>query len=280
MSYQAFGVAYFAEGRGRLRRSRKRPRNPTLYSSVYKKDTQTTHKSGHNRTVQINDNQIQLAADNATAWSDENHQRLNASKTQYMMFTLQLNCTLDQQITIKSDPIAQTTSAQLLGVKLDSHLKFATHVESCINKTRSAVHGLLTLKRHGVKEDMLVKFYKSRILPILTYACPAWYTYTPQYAKDKLEMHQSLCLRLIFPQTYSYTLRLLKAGVPPIHETFIQLCTKYVNKVVDDPSHRLHSLIPKRQSAIGRHSSRLRDAHVVHSNTALKCKSVFNYLLP
>ena len=29
VSYQAFGVAYFAEGRGRLRRSRKRPRNLT-----------------------------------------------------------------------------------------------------------------------------------------------------------------------------------------------------------------------------------------------------------
>ena len=71
---------------------------------------------------------------------------------------------------------------------LFTHLKFASHVDMAIHKSRSAVHGLLTLKRHGVTNNMLSLFYQSTILSILpSYASPEWYAFTPQYAHDKLE---------------------------------------------------------------------------------------------
>ena len=66
-------------------------------------------------------------------------------KTQYMMFTPQLNLHLDTPVKIANKDVTQTQTAKLLGITIDTHLKFAAHVAASIHKTRSAVHGLLTL---------------------------------------------------------------------------------------------------------------------------------------
>ena len=94
---------------------------------------------------------------------------------------------------------------------LFTHLKFASHVDMATQISRSAVDTIL--KRHGVTNNMLSLFYQSRILSILSYASPAWYTFTPQYARDKLEHHQSRCLRIIHPETKSYTERCRLTGI-------------------------------------------------------------------
>ena len=95
---------------------------------------------------------MQNAADIAASWSDENKQRMNASKSQYMTLSLQLNNSISNLVTINGDPVNQTSTAKLLCLRLGSHLTFSEHVNSAIRKTRSAMHGLLTLKRHAVKE--------------------------------------------------------------------------------------------------------------------------------
>ena len=95
---------------------------------------------------------MQNAADIAASWSDENKQRMNASKSQYMTLSLQLNNSNSNLVTINGDPVNQTSTAKLLRLRLGSHLTFSEHINSAIRKTRSAMQGLLTLKRHGVKE--------------------------------------------------------------------------------------------------------------------------------
>ena len=247
----------------------------TIYDIVPKTSVVTTEKSGRNRQITIRNNAMQSAADNAVGWCDATNQKINAAKTQYMLLTLQLNTTVSPPITIKGEEITQTKSAKLLGVIIDEHLSFSTHTQSIIEKTRSAVHGLLTLKRHGVQPKSLGKFYQARIVPILTYAAPAWYCYIPQYCKEQLERHQSLCLRLIFPTISSYTERLETSKVPRLNDVLENLCTKYVAKVVSDSSHRLYHHVPPKQS-IHRHSARLSDKPILKSRTALLSKSLFH----
>ena len=127
----------------------------TVYCPVYKSSVEVKHKSGHKRTVRLPNNTMQTVADAASEWSREHHQRLNAGKTQYMMFTPQLNLHLDTPVKIANQDVTQTQTAKLLGITFDTHLKFAAHVDASIHKTRSAVHGLLTLKRNGVRKHML-----------------------------------------------------------------------------------------------------------------------------
>ena len=194
------------------------------------------------------------------------------------MFSLQLNITVSPPIMIKSEQVEQTNSAKLLGVVIDDHLKFQEHSRHIIQRTRQPVHGLLTLKRHGVKPTSLVKFYQARIIPIMTYAAPAWYSFTAQHVRDTLERHQSLCLRLIYPNISSYTERLRLSGVERLNDCLNNLCAKYTERVANDQNHRLHHLIPPTQS-VNRHSARLSDVHILKSRTALLSKSLFHSYL-
>ena len=145
-----------------------------------------------------------------------------------MLLTLQLNVSVTPPILINDVQIQQTKTAKLLGVTIDDHLKFKDHVTTTIEKIRAATHGLLTLKRHRVNKTSLVKYYQSQIVPILTYSAPAWYSYTTQHSKDMLERHQSLCLRLIYPNISSYNERLIVTKTARLNDVLHQLCDTYV----------------------------------------------------
>lgn len=247
----------------------------TLYSSVDRKYIEVVSKGSRDRTITIVPNAIQEAANQAVSWCEINHQSINAAKTQHMFFTLQLNPKLLDPITIKGQAIEQTKLAKLLGVHLDCHLTFAEHVRISINKTRTAVHGLLMLKRHGVRPDYLVKYYRTCILPILAYAAPSWYTFTSQSTKDTLEKHQSLCLRVIYPDVESYTERLSLAKISRLNDHLSNLCSRYIANIRINPTHRLTALLPTRQS-VHRHSSRLPDTPIV-PRTSLQRRSLFYF---
>ena len=246
----------------------------TLYSTVSRNDINITEKAGRTRRIDIDPNPMQLAADKATEWCNTNQQIINATKTQHMFFTLQLEPTLCNPISIKGENITQTTSAKLLGVHLDSHLTFNEHVHKTINKTKTSVHGLLTLKRHGVRDKLLVKYYQSCIIPIISYAAPSWYTHITEHSKNRLEKHQSLCLRIIYPGIESYTERLKLANILRLNDYLLNVCREYSINVHTNPCHRLASLLPPRQST-RRHCPRLRDS-VIASRTSLLRRSLFH----
>ena len=77
-------------------------------------------------------------------------------------------------------------------------------------------------------------YYQTKVIPILTYACPAWYMYIIEESKTKLERHQSMCLRIIYPNVKSYTTRLQLASIDWLNSVMLNLCLRYVHKIRDD----------------------------------------------
>ena len=71
---------------------------------------------------------------------------------------------------------------------------------------------------------------KSKILPKIrrTYAASLLYSYTPQYAQDELERHQSRCLNIIFLTITPYTERLPLLKVHTLKDVFQKLCVSGV----------------------------------------------------
>ena len=175
----------------------------TLYMPATSESVSVINSEGQNRVVGISDNPMQHAADNAVNWCEKANQRINATKTQYMLLTLQLNVSVTPPIMINGEQIQQTKTAKLLGVTIDDHPKFQSHVTTTIEKIRAATHGLLTLKRHGVNKTSLVKYmyYRSPIVPILTYAAPAWYSNTTQHSID------IVCVYALTTQTSALTVK-------------------------------------------------------------------------
>jgi hypothetical protein len=143
----------------------------TAYCTMNKTDVNILQRRS-NRKVDITttNNAMQDIADSASNWCKAHAMRLNTQKTKLMLFTLQTEPTMTYPVSINNVAIEQVCNTKLLGVYLDNHLTFSAHVDYTLNKTRSAIHALLTLKRHNIKSELLVLFYKTRILSILSYA--------------------------------------------------------------------------------------------------------------
>ena len=94
---------------------------------------------------------------------------LNASKTKSINISICLEISSTEHQTIYKTEI-QVSEFKLLGVTVDRHLSFAAHVKNVFKKSRSKLHALLILKRHGVSTEGLVPSYQVNITSGIIYA--------------------------------------------------------------------------------------------------------------
>ena len=219
---------------------------------------------------------LQVGVNETAKWCTEHNMIVNASKS--VVVTLsnihvrKKSEIPSPQLTLNSEVIPCKPAAKFLGVVIDEHLSFAAHIDNIIAKIRPLIYTILDLKRSGVPVALLKSFYITSVRPIVLYACPAWYTMVSCEQADRLAKIERLVLKIIFPAMEAYDDRLTAAGIPSVLAVMEGQCQAYIMKV-QTPNHCLHHLLPPVQSAICRHSNRVRDRYVVKSRTALRRRS-------
>lgn len=210
----------------------------------------------------------------SSEWCKEHGMTLNTSKTKHMLITLRDKITLEQPLEIAKTDIERVTTFKLLGIHLDEHLNFHAHVSTIIDRSHTKCYALLILKRYGVDKTGLLKYYCSVIRPLITYACPSWYPSAAKHDIDRLENIQKKCIKIIFPNTEHYLDRLVEAELPTLELYMNEICSSYSSKVILNSQHRLHQLIPPRQS-INRHSTRIENVLIKKHRTQSLYNTVF-----
>ncbi len=119
---------------------------------------------------------MQDAADQLTDWSNENHTKLNGTKTKEMIITFAKGPPHIPLININGTEVERVKSTKLLGVIISDNLKWDLHVNSVCSKAGSRMHFLNHLSRSGLEPEELVEYYTSIIRSVLENACPAWFT--------------------------------------------------------------------------------------------------------
>ena len=99
--------------------------------------------------------------------------------------------TYSEPILSKDQSIEDKSAVKLLGVHFDTHLKFNTHVNEVLLKSKPAFHALIRLKRAGLDSDCLSSFYQARIVSIIIYAAASWYPITSKNDKTNLVRYHS-----------------------------------------------------------------------------------------
>eukprot|EP00918_Siedleckia_nematoides_P041114 GHVU01089247.1.p1 GENE.GHVU01089247.1~~GHVU01089247.1.p1 ORF type:complete len:171 (-),score=1.76 GHVU01089247.1:397-909(-) len=163
---------------------------------------------------------------------------------------------------------------KFLGITVDKHLTFNSHVDTLVKRAFSRIHGLVVFKRSGLNQAGLLKMYVTNIRSLVTYAVPAWFPLLSKFNMDKLESVQKLALKIIFPELSSYNDRMEIAGLHQLCDYCSVVCKKYVNKIENDSSHILHSRMPHKQSSHGRHSCRIKDKYVKMCRTKTRENAV------
>ena len=114
-----------------------------------------------------------------------------------------------------------TSSYKYLGVHIDAHLNFNTHVENCCKIVSHKLY-IISKVRNNITDGTCLRIYKTMILPLLDYG-DVIYSGTSQKNLDRLQKIQNRALRICMNvQCYMSRIQLhISCNVMPL-----KLCRK------------------------------------------------------
>lgn len=121
--------------------------------------------------------------------------------------------------------VAEKTT-KWLGVHFDRRLTFDMHVKQLASRAEKTVQGMKMLANtvRGLSQEHLRSLYTACVLPVMSYACPAWWTGTKKL-ENTLEKVQRQALRLICAafRTTPITAMEIEASIMPI-KNYLDMC--------------------------------------------------------
>ena len=138
-------------------------------------------------------------------WAEAWGMSYNPNKTVAMYFcrTPVSNCPLKDRIFFMDQPIKFVNEHRHLGFTIRSDLGFNSHIDSICKAVASRIFLLKRLSYYVQVEDILLRIYKSYILPLFEYASPAWSALNVTQT-ERLEKLQRRAMRIICGLPYTF----------------------------------------------------------------------------
>jgi hypothetical protein len=180
-------------------------------------------------------------------WSDVNLMNINFIKTKEMLLG-SINKYPPPNISVNSNVIERVSMFKLLGVHVESNLKWNSHINFIYSKASSRLYFLKLLKRARACTNDMLHFYKSVIRPVLEYACPVWHNSLTTEQSDHIENIQKRTFKLISGSNNNdYEQLCILYNMPSLFERRVILCKQFFQQSVLNPSGCLHYLLPTRR---------------------------------
>jgi len=162
---------------------------------------------------------------------NSNNLKLNAAKSQFISFsTLQTRTPVHPVILIDSEPIEEVNEATFLGLMIDKHFTWNSHVEHLVTKINS---GLYALKRMAYlcNERTLKQVYFALIHSNISYGL-CLYGATSNANLDKVLMLQKKAIRIILGLGYrdSCQIHFRNLQIMTVYGLYIFQCVMYAKE--------------------------------------------------
>ena len=118
-----------------------------------------------------NDSSIQSDLDYIASCSDVNYMRLNPRKCKELRVRYFREPPILSPLTIGGTPLEVVNSHNVLGVHINSKLKWSDHVEEITKKAEKRLNILRVLRQSGLSSEELVSIHVTLISSILEYCC-------------------------------------------------------------------------------------------------------------
>ena len=173
---------------------------------------------------------MQSNLDSFVSWSLQNHMKLNPKKTKEMCISFQHD-NLDLSPLLIGEQIIETVqSHKVLGLTIQSNLKWNDHINSIVTKASKRLYIIRILRRNGVPVEDLIEIYFTLIRSVLEYCCPVWHNALRLYLAERLERVQKRAFRIILPE-YTYSDALIFLKCPRLVERREKLCLKTLENI-------------------------------------------------
>lgn len=139
--------------------------------------------------------------ENVYKWCNANKLSLNPKKSYYLIISPKLRSNSPQiSLLLNSIPISYSESIKYLGVIIDPHLNFKSHISSIQKKISRSV-GILSKLKHFLPKTALLKIYYAIIHPHILYGLPVWGSTFSSYL-NKLNTLQNKAVKTIDGGSY------------------------------------------------------------------------------
>ena len=116
---------------------------------------------------------MQSNLDSIISWSLQNHMKLNPKKTKEMCISFQHD-NLDLSPLLIGEQIIKTVqSHKVLGLTIQSNLKWNDHINSIVTKASKRLYIIRILRRNDVPVEDLIEIYFTLIRSVLLLSCLA-----------------------------------------------------------------------------------------------------------
>ena len=142
---------------------------PSLQLIHFADDTSAFISGRDLKTLENSLNQELL---NLNTWLITNRLSLNASKSQFMIFSDSEICA-DFSLKISNTPLTKTSNSKFLGITIDEKLDFKIHIEDILSKINK-VKGMLWRCNNLVDKKVKRLLYQSLVFSRLSYGVIVW----------------------------------------------------------------------------------------------------------
>lgn len=170
-------------------------------------------------------------------WAVDNNLKLNPTKSTEMIVHNRRHAVNNAPPPLAG--VQRVQSLNILGVIIQDTLSMAEHVDSLVTAGSQNLYALKTLKAHGLADIQLSNVCRATLVARLTYAASAWFGYTSAADKARLQAVVDKAMKWGLYKKGSQTL-----------DTLVSVADRGLFKrILNDPSHVLHRLLPPIKSS-------------------------------
>jgi len=214
------------------------PHSITYSKSILFADDTTVYITGSNLEIMYQHVNYDLKSLND--WFRANKLSVNPLKTKYIHFSRHsVAIDINIQLKIDSVPLERVNTTKFLGIYIDEHLTWESHIKYCMKKISSGTYAI-NMSKHVLSRSHLLLLYYSLVQPYLQYGIILWGN---AYQKHlvKLEIAQKKAIRAITGGKYNEStsplfrsINILKLkDLLDLHT--IQLMYRFINKELSEP---------------------------------------------
>ena len=160
----------------------------------------------------------QREADDFLSFTNQNQFVINNKKSEVMVFNFSTKYSFPPDISIgNTDILQEVTHTKLLGIILESNLKWSKNTEYIYSKAASKIGMLRRLKRFNLDEITLRDFYEKELRSLLEYAVPVWSHALTLQQSNFLDKIQKYSFSIILNNwTWSYYVKCTLLNCEPL----------------------------------------------------------------
>ena len=170
-------------------------------------------------------------------WSQQTKMCLNPKKTKEMIISFGASARLPESLIVDNAAITRVDTCKLLGMHIQSNLKWDTHITEIMTKAARRMYFLSCLRRAGVKADKLRLYYIACIRSLIEYGSVIYHPGLTKKQSADLESLQRRAMHIINDHDAPNN------TVVKLIDRRIVACNKLFDEMTS-PSHKLHHLLP------------------------------------